>query len=125
MTIRKYHPEDYDFFPKTFILPYEINQFKDEFRKKRPPPEKQAPSAPLVIEDPALILGDPAASLLPEDAFRPPASTKEGERESRRKPPVPSRFAEGRQKREKSKPNIEKKEEFEYKRVIVKPECES
>ena len=126
MTIRKYHPEDYDFFPKTFILPYEINQFKDEFRKKKPPPERQSPTAPVVIEDPAIILGEAATALLPDDTLKqPPASTKEGERESRRKPPVPSRFAEGRQKREKSKPNIEKKEEFEYKIFIVKPECES
>ena len=61
------------------------------------------------------MLGEPASSLLPDDPSKPPASTKEGERESRRKPPVPSRFAEVRQKREKSKPNIEKKEEFEYK----------
>ena len=42
--MRKEFPEDYDFFPATFILPYEMNLFKAQFYKKEatPTPELQA-----------------------------------------------------------------------------------
>ena len=41
MMMRKEHPEAYNFFPITFILPYEMNLFKKEFyeKKKDPLPE--------------------------------------------------------------------------------------
>ena len=34
--MRKEFPDDYDFFPVTFILPHEMNQFKAQFIKKEP-----------------------------------------------------------------------------------------
>ena len=34
--MRKEFPEDYDFFPATFILPHEMNLFKSQFVKKEP-----------------------------------------------------------------------------------------
>jgi hypothetical protein len=35
MMMRKEFPESYDFFPDTFILPYEINLFKKQFYIKK------------------------------------------------------------------------------------------
>lgn len=31
MLMRKEFAEDYDFFPETYMLPYEINEFKNQF----------------------------------------------------------------------------------------------
>lgn len=31
MLMQKEYPEDYDFFPKTFMLPYELADFRNEF----------------------------------------------------------------------------------------------
>lgn len=38
--MRKEFPEDYDFFPATFVLPYEMNAFKSQFYKKEQSPPK-------------------------------------------------------------------------------------
>jgi len=35
MTMRKEFPEAYDFFPETYILPYEMNLFKRQFYTKK------------------------------------------------------------------------------------------
>ena len=43
--MRKEFPEDYDFFPATFILPYEMNIFKAQFYKKELSPPKEGADA--------------------------------------------------------------------------------
>jgi len=40
MAMKKEHPIEYDFFPLTFILPYEINAFKAQFYRKKKEDEK-------------------------------------------------------------------------------------
>jgi hypothetical protein len=37
MLMLKEFPEDYNFFPATYILPYEMNLFKSQFVKKEVP----------------------------------------------------------------------------------------
>ena len=48
MIMRRQFPEDYDYFPQTYILPYEMNQFKSEFHKKKE--EVEAPPEQLAID---------------------------------------------------------------------------
>ena len=40
MTMRKEFPGAYDFFPETYILPYEMNLFKKQFYTKKDKEEK-------------------------------------------------------------------------------------
>lgn len=35
MKMRKCYPQDYDFFPLTFLLPVEYNEFKSHMRNRR------------------------------------------------------------------------------------------
>lgn len=41
--MRKEFPEEYDFFPATFILPHEMNLFKAQFVKKEPKDKASEP----------------------------------------------------------------------------------
>jgi len=42
MLMQKEYPQDYDFFPKTFMLPYELADFRNEFQKfEDPSPTKK------------------------------------------------------------------------------------
>mgnify|MGYP000235119898 CR=1 FL=1 len=43
MYLRSKFEESYDFFPVTFMLPYDFNGFKREFIKKKPPAEDPPP----------------------------------------------------------------------------------
>jgi len=35
MKMRKCYPQEYDFFPQTFLLPVELNEFKNHMRNRR------------------------------------------------------------------------------------------
>jgi len=41
MMMRKEFPEAYNFFPETYILPYEMNAFKKQFYTKKDKEEKE------------------------------------------------------------------------------------
>lgn len=69
MLMRKEFPEDYDFFPSTYILPYEMNLFKAQFYQKREDGEtkkdtdkdkekEQQPSAPVTAKQSRLRNGN-------------------------------------------------------------------
>ena len=47
MYLRSKFEEEYDFFPVTFMLPYDFNAFKKEFIKKKLP-EKDIDPPPIV-----------------------------------------------------------------------------
>jgi tubulin polyglutamylase TTLL6/13 len=34
--MQKHHPDDYDFFPQTFLLPSELTEFKKQFKTRDP-----------------------------------------------------------------------------------------
>ena len=40
MLMRKEFPEQYDFFPVTYVLPYEMNHFRKQFFKSTEPDNK-------------------------------------------------------------------------------------
>lgn len=46
MLMRKEFPEHYDFFPVTYLLPYEMNHFRKQFFKDVKPPEETEPKPP-------------------------------------------------------------------------------
>ena len=52
MLMRKEFSEEYDFFPETYMLPYEVNEFKNQFpvREER---EKVKNKKKIIINDPA------------------------------------------------------------------------
>ena len=41
MYLRSQFEEEYDFFPVTYMLPYDMNAFKKEFIVKKKTPEKE------------------------------------------------------------------------------------
>lgn len=41
MIMRKEFPDDYDFFPVTYVLPHELALFRSQFAKKEDPAQKQ------------------------------------------------------------------------------------
>lgn len=46
MLMRKEFPEHYNFFPVTYVLPYEMNHFRKQFFKDADPPEKKEEEDP-------------------------------------------------------------------------------
>ena len=113
--MKKAFPEAYDFCPPTYVLPYEMNLLKQEFIKKvdktKESPEKKDPNN-ATIEDKTLGV----------DGKANPANEGTLEKSLQTSPaPTTHRI----HKKERSRPNIEKKEKLEKKIFIVKPECES
>jgi hypothetical protein len=106
MLMRKEFPEHYDFFPVTYVLPYEMNHFRKQFFKEVEPPEKKEEDDPQ---------GTAAASLTKpnEDAHSINLNLAVNGRE---------RINDRTMKR---KPIIEKKKLIDHKMFIVKPENES
>jgi len=100
MMMRKEFPEAYGFTPATYILPYEMNLLKKEFILE--PKEKK--------KDTIASESSPEKKEVEE---KPEKMGKDG------------KVIEDRRRREKSKPNIEKKEKLAKKIFIIKPECES
>jgi len=100
MMMRKEFPEAYGFTPATYVLPYEMNLLKKEFILE--PKEKKKETI--------------ASESSPEK--------KEGEEKAERIG-KDGKVIEERRRKEKSKPNIEKKEKLAKKIFIIKPECES
>ena len=45
MLMQKEYPDDYNFFPKTFMLPYELADFKNEFIKLEDPNQNKKKGA--------------------------------------------------------------------------------
>jgi hypothetical protein len=103
MLMRKEFPEAYGFTPATFILPYEMNLLKREFMQE-PKEGKTQPDA-----------GDSSPEKKESEKFEKIEKIgKDGK----------VTIIEKR-KKEKPKPNIEKKEKLAKKVFIIKPECES
>lgn len=109
--MKKAFPEAYDFCPPTYVLPYEMNLLKQEFIKKvdktKESPDKKDPQ--VTIED----RGDGKTNPTNDCSLEKSLQTSLA--------PTTSRI----HKKERSRPNIEKKEKLEKKIFIVKPECES
>ena len=113
--MKKAFPEAYDFCPPTYVLPYEMNLLKQEFIKKvdkaKESPDKKEPNT-ATIEDKAGA-AEIRASPANEGSLEKSLQTS----------PAPTTHRI--HKKERSRPNIEKKEKLEKKIFIVKPECES
>ena len=121
MLMRKEFPEHYDFFPVTFVLPYEMNHFRKQFFKSAEADNK-----------------DPKS---PEEDSQSTAATstkqnQDGAQNEKASPQKDGGYqinldlgVNGRERINertmKRKPIIEKKVQLEHKMFIVKPESES